>query len=216
MVLIGLALQALIATTTGAFWPTVDRSSATSVANGFFPNTSHVEIDGSRTAGRFSVATFQHGQIEGRFANQQLLLEKFDFGWQVIELSHGSRFTTRDLQLHGISAADARELLHGNIPGRSFWCSSDCKDHGPSNDIEEVRKLMLYFQGEAIGPVKVDSGWALLNWRDRGGGQALFAKRGGQWERISEGGGCLQLSDLEKYGMPLFVAQRFEQWNPCG
>jgi hypothetical protein len=88
-------------------------------------------------------------------------------------------------------------------------------DYGNKVDIEQVRER-VDMQGEAIGPVKVDGGYALLEWWGRGGGEALFEKRHGHWERITGGGGCLVFGDLRGYGVTSSVAQRFMHWFPCG
>jgi hypothetical protein len=214
------SIMALIVMSNAASTPpspsAVDRSSAVSTAKAFVANP-EARIVAESQYGRHAVVSFEGGQIEGQFDNGQLLLEKFSFGWQVIDLSI-HRFTTQDIESHGISAADTQALLHGFVPGvaRPGWGPHELGDYGPAADVDGLRRTMVDWPGEAIGAVKVYSGYAMLLWFGRGGGERVFAKRNGRWEQITGGGGCLDAAGLVHYGVSTAAAARFAQWFPCG
>jgi len=154
-------------------------------------------------AGPFSVATFQHGLMEATFIDAQLMLQRFGFGWQVIDLSKHRRFTTSDILSYGVSQAEAKKLLHGIVPGstRLNACNPACLwDRADPRDVEEIRKMMLGEQGQAIGPVVVDTDWAMLGWWGEGGGEVLFTKHDQRWKKVTGGGGCIETRDLQKAG----------------
>jgi hypothetical protein len=193
--------------------PVVDRSSAVSTATAFFSNPTF-RIGAVSQHDPYAVVSFRNGQIEGSIDDGQLLLQKFPFGWQVIDLSI-HRFTTQDMASHGIAAAAAQALLHGLVPGKA-QAGWELGDYGPAADVDDISRTMVDSPGEAIGAVKVYSGYAVLLWFGRGGGERVFAKRNGGWVPITGGGGCLDTAGFVHYGVSAEAAARFAQWFPCG
>lgn len=204
--------------------PSIQRSSAYSTAAGFFPveaGVARVSITRMTKAGDYAVASFEHGRIEGSHYSGQLLLQRFDFGWQVVDLSASRRFTTADLTAHGITAGTAAALLQGFVPSKFPWGTYHgalcAEDSGDTRDVTAIRKLLLMSVGEAISPVVVDSGYAFARWFGNGGGEDIFLERNGAWTRIAGGGGAFNTKDLVTYHVPPAVASRLmRQQLRCG
>ncbi len=156
--------------------------------------------------GDSSVVSFEHGLVEGRTVKGQLLLRRFDFGWQTIDIALPA-FRMADLEGHGISVGNAALLLGVN-PGRGnpsrHFCSAD---FAKSNDVTAVRKLMLSRPDEAIGGIEIASGYAVAYWWGNGGGADVFAQQSGTWRRLAGGGGVIDAAVLEKLGAPPATAK---------
>lgn len=181
-------------------------------------NHSQVRIVDVRNRGRFAVAAFQGGEIEGSLRDGQLLLEHFAFGWQVVDLVLPG-FSLDRLKEYGISSAYATylfERVHDPAP-KDDQCLDNCRaDSGSDVDVTAIRALTLRSQNQAIGPVVVSSNYAMARWWGNGGGEMLFSKTEGHWREISGGGGCLGLAEIVKHDVPTANAGALFRRFPCG
>jgi hypothetical protein len=197
-------------------WPHIDRSSVSSTATGFFPGgrgRAPVRLTRIATVGTFAVVSFQHGTLEATDFSGQILLQRFPFGWQAIDVSRS--LTTEDLEAHGVSASDASLLLNRSVPEKGMHArASPCAaDVGTRADVAAVRQLLLYRQNEAILQVTIVSGFALAAWAGNGGGMDVLAERSGTWRDLAGGGGAVNAADLEKLEIPAATAKRLIQLN---
>jgi hypothetical protein len=163
-------------------FPAVERSSAKSTATGFFPTApgmTPVHITKVTVTGNEAVVAFENGHIESTAMNGELVLRRFDFGWQTVAV---------------------------RAPGiHPPACTADSGDPAA---VTAVRRELLSHQQEAIGPVVVQSGYALVHWWGNGGGEDAYEHRGTEWHRISGGGGTLTARELESSGVPNAIAER--------
>ncbi|MBV8081716.1 MAG: hypothetical protein JOY86_01890 [Candidatus Eremiobacteraeota bacterium] len=196
--------------------PAVDRSSVLSTARAFVPN-SEAKVSVETQEDPYAIVEYRAGNIEGRLSDGQILLQRFAFGWQVIDAaSDPPGFTSAALHNHGISAPVARALLHGVVAGALPPGRWNDADHGSSEDITAIRETVLSETGEAISSVKIYEEYAVLTWFSRSGGERVFAKRDGRWVAIVGGGGCLDKAGFIHYGVSSQAAAQFSLWFPCG
>ena len=137
-----------------------------------------------------------------------ILLQRFPFGWQMIKLGN-PKVLPCELKARGADAT-AVAFFASNIGlGRdsSEYCGSPDRDQGPESDVIAVRSLMSPHQ--LTPSVRVIDNYAVGSWYGWGGGEAIFAKRGGTWKRIGGGGGAFDANDLTStYGVPPAIAAK--------
>jgi len=154
-------------------------------------------IVGTEVAGRFAVVRFTGALMESETNwSDDLLVERFPFGWQVVD-------TVRDacLRERGAAPAELAKLEGQYVPARRDAKDQPCSevvDHGPAADVAAVRSA---YRDQFLVPwVRVSGDYALLEWTLPGGGE--HARRGTGWKRIAGGGGALMARDLHRYGIP--------------
>ena len=164
----------------------------------------------TNVAGRYATVLIRGAMLEGASIDAPILVERFSFGWQPIEVVN---FACR-LQSHGLSLRDERRLMHGMPPpGDDRACAGDDRDTGPVAQVEAVRRLM---QGPLTPTVSVADGYALGHWYGAGGGETLFQLRAGSWHRLTGGGGALGVSEMRRYHVPRSVWCTFRIYDaPC-
>lgn len=154
--------------------------------------------------GRYATVVSRGGLMEGELTTEPILVERFSFGWQALEIVN---FRCR-LDGHAISEHDKAQLMRGMpTPIDDRPCTGVTKDAGPTSDVDAVRRQL----GWGLVPTVVVSGnFALGSWYGGGGGATLFKKLGGAWNRIGGGGGAMGIADIKKYGVPSSA------WCPFG
>ena len=167
----------------------------------------------TNVAGRYATVLIRGAMLEGSPIDAPILVERFSFGWQPIEVVN---FVCR-LQTHAISPRDQQRLMLGmpppHTPPPDRVCGEDDTDAGPVPQIEAVRRLM---QGPMTPTVTVAGGYALGHWYGNGGGMTLFALRAGSWHRLTGGGGALGVSEMRRYHVPQSAWCTFRIYDaPC-
>src|ERR1035437_5111182 len=167
----------------------------------------------TNVAGRYATVLIRGAMLEGAPIDAAILVERFSFGWQPIEVVN---FVCR-LRTHGLSLRDQQRLMLGMPsplpppPGRV--CSDDPTDAGPVPQVEAVRRLM---QGPLTPAVTVAGGYALGHWYGAGGGQSLFQLGAGTWRRPTGGGGAAGGGAMRRYHVPQSVWCTFRIYGaPC-
>jgi hypothetical protein len=157
-------------------------------------------IEGSEIAGRFAVVRFSGALMEGDPAwHGDLLIERFPFGWQVVD-------TVEDacLRERGATRAELAALEGQYVPARRAPHHQQCAelvDRGPSADVVAVRSEVRAL-GEVIPYVRVSGDYALVEWTLPGGGEAFYGRRNGRWTRLGGGGGFLNVEGVHAIGAP--------------
>jgi hypothetical protein len=163
----------------------------------------------TNVAGRYAAVLVRGAWLEGAPINAPILVERFSFGWQPLELLN---FRCR-LHSHGLPRHDEQRLMRGMptmLDDRA--CREDSRDAGPVRQVESVRRLM---QGPLTPWVTVAGGYALGDWYGAGGGYGLFRLRADSWQRIA-GGGALGVSDMRRYHIPQSAWCTFRIYDaPC-
>ena len=145
------------------------------------------------------------GRIEGSRFNGTLLLQRFSFGWQLIDIVPPERLPCL-VTARGIPRSHAEKL---NLPLRtqSKNCP-DARDRGAATDVVAIRKAMNS-RRQAIHRVSVVDRYALAWWYGWGGGQTVFEKRAGAWTQIGNGGGAFRAAELHRlYHVPTAIAAK--------
>jgi hypothetical protein len=149
-------------------------------------------------AGVYATVLTNGGRIEGEFVTDTILVRRFSFGWQPLEILN----SRCDLEALRFGADVEDELMHG-MPkpkdDRPCKGSGFLKDAGPRDDVEAVRQLM---RGPLVPYVVVSGDWAMGEWYGAGGGEALYQKRSGRWHVVEDGGGAMGVDYMRKYGVP--------------
>lgn len=160
-------------------------------------------IVGTETAGRFAVVRFTGALMESETNwSDDLLVERFPFGWQVVD-------TVRDacLRERGATRAELAKLEGQYVPARRDPKDGPCSelvDHGPAADVAAVRST---YRDQFLVPwVRVSGDYALLEWTLPGGGEQVYARRNTGWTRIAGGGGTFSARDLHRRGIPVVNA----------
>ena len=157
-------------------------------------------IVGTEVAGRFAVVRFTGALMESETNwSDDLLVERFPFGWQVVD-------TVRDacLRERGATPRELAKLEGQYVPARRNPKDLPCSelvDRGPAFDVAAVRSA---YRDQFLVPwVRVSGDYALLQWTLPGGGEQVYARRRTGWERIAGGGGAFMVRDLYRYGVPV-------------
>jgi hypothetical protein len=134
------------------------------------------------------------GPLFGPGPSTEFLLQRFYFGWQVIEMARSLCPRQR-----GITASDEHRLLAGmpKVPNKNMGC--DSLDRGPSQAVAEVRKLMY---GPVVPYVRVVSGYAFSIDFGDGGSCGLFRHEAGRWELLGVCKGVLDPTAIERNHIP--------------
>ena len=160
-------------------------------------------IVGTEVAGRFAVVRFTGALMEGETNwSDDLLVERFPFGWQVIDTVHDACLRER-----GATPAELAKLEGQYVPARRDPKDGPCSevvDRGPAADVAALRSAN---RDQFLVPwVRVSGDYALLGWNLPGGGERLYARRGTGWKQLTGGGGALGTRDLRGYGVPVATA----------
>ncbi len=158
----------------------------------------------------YAVLQFSHAEIEGQVAAGQILVKRFPFGWQAIDLSSGPALTVCSVRAYGLPAADFARLrgaLSASTAGCPTGVDADQRDVGSAADVSAVRALMI--SGSEVVPfVRVVQNYAYAAWFGNGGGENFYKKTASGWKKLAGGGGAYQPAELHKqYGVPLSIAQ---------
>lgn len=157
-------------------------------------------IVGTEAAGRFAVVRFSGAVMEGDSNwHDDLLIERFPFGWQVVDTVSDACLPER-----GANRAELKALVGRYVPARRAPNAAPCAesvDRGPARDVVTVRSINRDWF--AIPSVRVSRDYALVNWAFPGGGETIFARRGAGWRRVAGGGGVSSAAELIRYGVPL-------------
>jgi hypothetical protein len=158
----------------------------------------------------YAVLQFTHAEIEGQVASGQILVKRFAFGWQAIDLSSASTLTACSVRAHYLPAADfarLRSVLSASTVDCPTGDDTDQRDVGPAADVSAVRALMVG-AAEIIPFVRVVKNYAFLEWVGNGGGENFYKKTVSGWKKFAGGGGAYQSYELHQhYGVPLSIAQ---------
>ena len=154
----------------------------------------------TRVAGRFAIVRFAGALMEGdpRWADG-LIIERFPFGWQVVDI-----LRTACLGARGATRSEIAALRASNLPAYRDFTGRPCSDRtdrGPHADVVAVRSL--YREPFTVPFVRVLGNYALLDWTLPGGGQAAVIRRAGRWRVVGSGGGTMNATTLYSYGVPL-------------
>jgi hypothetical protein len=132
-------------------------------AVGYPATTPHVLK--TNVVGKFATMTFRGATMEGTPVRAALLVERFSFGWQALEVLN---FSCR-LSVHGDAYALRARLMDGMPPFESSQpaCEGELPDAGSAADIEAIRKAAR----EPLVPSVIVSGaYAAEVWYGGGGG----------------------------------------------
>jgi hypothetical protein len=146
-------------------------------------------------AGSYATVLTRGGIIEGAPVTGAVLVKRFSFGWQTLDLLNKSCN-----QLQFLDRKTAAVLMRG-MPAHQK-AKGPCEifaDSGSPGDLVAVRELM---HGPFIPYVSVSHDWALGEWYGAGGGEALFHKVRGAWKLVTRGGGAMNASEARKLGVP--------------
>lgn len=146
--------------------------------------------------GPYAVVLTSGGRIEGELVTNAILVERFTFGWQPLDLLNARC----RLQSHKLGQAVDASLMRGMpSPEDGESCQGYLRDAGPSSEVEAVRRLM---SGPLVPYVIVAGNWAKGSWYGAGGGESLYQKRDGGWRLVESGGGAMGVDYMRKYGVP--------------
>jgi hypothetical protein len=136
------------------------------------------------------------GRIEGRLNNDPILLKRFSFGWQPLDVLNDVCV----LKAQRLPSRVEDHLMIG-MPrlNKDRACGATRRDTGPTVEVEAVRRLM---RGPFVPYVSVSGSWAMGEWYGGGGGESLYQKHNGRWRLVESGGGAMGVSDMRKYGVP--------------
>ncbi len=147
-------------------------------------------------AGSYATVLTSGGRIEGDVVTEAILVKRFSFGWQPLDLLNDQ--CRLDAQMLGNEVA-ARLIRAMPQPKNDRPCTKQPHDAGPPTDVTAVRKLM---QGPLVPYVVVAGDWAMGEWYGAGGGESLYRRRNGEWQLVESGGGAMDTDYMRKYGVP--------------
>jgi hypothetical protein len=152
---------------------------------------------GTRTAGRFAVVRFSGALMEGNSHwSDALVIERFPFGWQIVGILRDACPSER-----GATRAERAVLAApDHRGGDAGWCEQ-IGDRGPFADVVAVRSA--YRDPLTAQFVRVSGDYAVLDWAYPGGGQTVFARRGGRWRSLGGSGGQMSAADVRRFGAPV-------------
>ncbi|MFY9720606.1 MAG: hypothetical protein WAK16_13290 [Candidatus Cybelea sp.] len=147
-------------------------------------------------AGSYATVLTSGGRMEGDLVTDAILVERFSFGWQPLELVN----LQCRLDAHNFRRDALTALMRGMPqPKDDRPCGKQPRDAGPAPEVEAVRQLM---RGPLVPYVVVSEEWAMGEWYGGGGGQSLYAKRSGKWQLVESGGGAMGVDYMQKFGVP--------------
>jgi len=196
-----------------ALSPTLEPYASTPQAAGLravgYPATSP-HVVRMNVVGKFATMTFRGATMEGSPVRAAVLVERFSFGWQALEVLN---FSCR-LSVHRDAYAVRVRLMKGMPAFDRFQdaCEGESADAGPPADIDAIRKTSR----EPLVPRVVVSGaYAMADWYGGGGGEHFFHKAGSNWVFIGGGGGSAGASDLRALGIPDSASCAFGKVDAC-
>lgn len=171
--------------------------------------TSLAVVVRSNVAGRYAVVTVRGGSIEGQPVDQPILLERFWFGWQPLDMVGPQICLLSD---RGIPASSVEVLVRGLPPsvGDLACRLPPVIDAGSPADVAYLRARM---RGPFVPYVIVSGDYGMGEWYGSGGGETFFKRTGSGWTRIAYGGGALGTRDLQRMGMPMSVICAFHTYD---
>jgi len=162
----------------------------------YYPHSGQARIVRANVVGNFAVVLTRGGTMEGSPVREAILVERFSFGWQPLQLVDSDC----SLDRRAINVSGKRLLMLGMPkPQGNGPCPDFGRDAGPRADVEAVRKQI---RGPLIPSVAVAGKYALASWYGGGGGEWLFRRDRGRWRWIFGGGGALGVQDVRQYGVP--------------
>ena len=181
-------------------------SAPSAVRKAVLEGFSYSTIDKIAIAGAIAVAR-GHFRIEGQPFKSEILLERFPFGWQMIDLGRPA-IAPCQLAARNVDSAALKHFADavGLAPDTTDACRYPPEDLGAPGDTVAVRALMAPVK-LFVPRVRAVGDYAIAEWYGGGGGQDLFAKRNGTWRRIGGGGGAFDSELLvKKYHVPAGIA----------
>lgn len=158
-------------------------------------------------AGRYAAVLASGAKMEGSSVTAPILVERFSFGWQPLDLLN---FRCR-LDSHELAPGLKAQLMRGMPkPHDDRPCRSERRDSGPQADVESVRRLM---NGPLVPAVAVSGNWAIGDWYGAGGGERLYRRFGGRWTFVAGGGGALGVGEMREYRVPRADWRKLEVYD---
>lgn len=155
-----------------------------------------VVVRRTNMVGRFATVLMSGAWMEGAEIHAPILVERFPFGWQPLELLN----FRCSLLAHKLGARVDHLLMRGMpAPHDDAPCTYTERDAGPVADIDAIRKVM---RGALIPAVVVVDDWAVGSWYGAGGGESIYHKRDRRWALIASGGGAFGPDEARKFGIP--------------
>ena len=156
----------------------------------------YVVVRRVNVVGRYAAVLASGGRIEGELNANAILVERFSFGWQPLEILD-SRCR---LDSYGLDVAVKRRLLNGMPELKDDRpCRTEPRDSGSPTAVEAVRRVM---RGPFVPYVIVSGDWALGEWYVAGGGESLYQKRSATWRLVESGGGAIGVENVRRNGVP--------------
>jgi hypothetical protein len=149
----------------------------------------------TNVVGRYATILLSGGVMEGGAVTAPILLERFSFGWQPLDLLN----FRCSLESHRLGKHVEVSLMRGMPKPEDGTPCTERRDAGSTTEVEAVRRLMT---GPLVPFVAVSKGWALGEWYGAGGGESLYRLRGGQWNVVSSVGGAMGILEMRRYGVP--------------
>jgi len=152
-------------------------------------------VERTNVAGRYAAVLIRGGALEGTPIHVPILVERFSFGWQPLDLIDARC----SLRYRPISTRQKALLLRGMpAPDTSHPCDKRI-DSGPPAQIEAVRMLIY---GPLVPYVAVRGIYAKGDWGGNGGGEILFRYSGKKWRVLAGGGGAMGTATMVEFGVP--------------
>lgn len=147
--------------------------------------------------GPYATVLTSGGLMESSPVHEAILVERFSFGWQALDILNVSC----RLHDHALGARIESMLMRGmpRPSSNNFRMCTGLRDAGPTADVEKLRPLV---DGPLVPYVIVSNGWAIAQWYGAGGGMSLWQKRAGRWLLVEGGGGAMGVSEMRRYGVP--------------
>jgi hypothetical protein len=162
----------------------------------FRPQNPRLTIARINVVGKYATVLIRGGSLEGSPVNSAILVQRFSFGWQALDLIN---FRCR-LEAHAISTHDTEMLMRGMPePQDDRPCAGVGGDAGTQAQVEAVR---MQTRGPLVPSVVVSGSYALGEWYGAGGGESVYRRHGKTWRLIAGGGGAMGISEMREYGVP--------------
>ncbi len=159
---------------------------------------------------RYAVVKFSGAEIEGQITSGEMLVQKFAFGWQAVDLSTTGTLAICSVRAHVVSPPDLsqlRSVLSASTADCPTGVDADQRDLGSAADVSAVRALMIS-SSEVVPFVRVVKNYAFVEWFGNGGGENFYKKTANGWSKFAGGGGAYRPDELHnQYGVPLAIAK---------